>query len=80
MTMPFGHTSSSCTCCKQCEKHQINQKFGYVIPCQNKFNCPEFLQLQEEVKIAKQKEREMKQNDYAARESERQRFLKRKHK
>lgn len=55
---------SSCSCCIKCDKRGINQRFGYIIPCVNKFNCPEYLEIQETIKQAKQREREERQIEY----------------
>ena len=43
---------SGCWCCKDCEKHQINEKHGYVIPCNAKMACQSFVQHLEDSKRA----------------------------
>ena len=40
MTKPFN--ASGCWCCNDCPDHQVNQRQGYVIPCNAKRDCPTF--------------------------------------
>lgn len=32
----------TCVCCYDCEKHQVNEKHGYIIPCTEKYDCPKY--------------------------------------
>ena len=47
-------------CCEKCDKHEINQRQKYIIPCKDKFNCKEYVKEQEEMKASKEKERNEK--------------------
>lgn len=47
-----SYTESNCWCCRDCDKHQINQKHGYIIPCNERKTCKKFLQRVEDAKTA----------------------------
>lgn len=43
---------SGCYCCNDCEKHLINEKHGYVIPCNERNSCEKFRKSIEDAKTA----------------------------
>lgn len=43
--MPYFSTTSNCTCCHKCDKHQVNKLHGYIIPCENRNNCTAYQEL-----------------------------------
>lgn len=61
---------SNCTCCFDCEHRHINQKFGYIIPCKDRYKCSKYLELLEQFKIASEREKQERAAERAARESE----------
>lgn len=33
---------STCYCCRECDKHETNAKFGYIVPCSERRTCPAY--------------------------------------
>lgn len=61
---------SNCTCCFTCEHRQINQRFGYIIPCKDRRECSKYLELLEQSKLASEREKQESTAKRAARDSE----------